>query len=106
MSQIGAARHEALDVLAPDQRQEVAEFFSIEVEQHVVMADLLLGHFVVHRRGVGIGGAQPIGERPIDAVVLVLVGDGERQNLLFVEIGKAFHGGASLAIIYIRTLLN
>ena len=60
------------------------------------MADLLFGHLVVHRRRVRIGAAQSIGEGAIDAVVLVLVGNGERQNFLFVQIGKAFHGIASL----------
>ena len=54
------------------------------------MLDLFLRHPVVHRRRLRIGGAQPVGERPVDPVVLVLVGDGERQDFLLVQIGKAF----------------
>lgn len=51
----------------------------------------LLGHFVVHIRRVGVGAAQCIGKRPVDAVVLVLVGNSERENLLLGQIGKALH---------------
>ena len=36
--------------------------------------------------------AQALGEAAIDAAVLVLVGDGEREDFLFGEVGKAFHG--------------
>ena len=101
-----AARDEALDVLPADQRQKVAEFLAVEIEQHVVMLDLLLGHRVVHRRGVRVGAAQPVGERAVDAVVLVLVGDGERQDFLLAQIGKAFHGRLPRCRKNIRTLLN
>ena len=40
------------------------------------------------------GLAQPLGEATIDAAILVLVGDGQRENLLFGEFGKTFHGPA------------
>ena len=85
-------RDKALDVLAADQRQKVAEFLAVKIEQHVAMPDLLLRHFIVHVRGVRIGAAQPVGEGAVDAVVLVFVGDGQRQDFLLVEIGKALHG--------------
>ena len=39
---------EALDVLAADQRQVVAEFRAIQVEQHGAVAHLLVGHLVEH----------------------------------------------------------
>ena len=55
------------------------------------MADLLLRHLVEHLRRVRIGAAQPVGEGAIDAVVLVLVGDGEREDFLLAQIGKALH---------------
>ena len=82
---------EALDVLAADQRQKVAEFLAMKIEQHVAMPDLLLGHFVVHFRGVRIGTAERIGEGAVNAIILVFVRYGERQNFLLVQVGKAFH---------------
>ena len=86
------ARDKALDVLAADQRQKVAEFLAMKIEQHVAMPDLFLRHLVVHFRGVGIGAAKPVRERAVDAVVLVLIGDRERKNFLLVQVGKTFHG--------------
>ncbi len=52
--------------------------------------------------------AQALGEAAIDAAVLVLVGDGEREDFLLGEIGKAFHGGLAIEVvsIYIRNILN
>jgi hypothetical protein len=82
-------RHEALHVLAPDQRKKIAELLPVEIEQHVVMPDLFLRHPVVNGRGLRIRGAQPVGEGPVDPVVLLLVGNGEGQDFLFVQIGKA-----------------
>ena len=41
----------------------------------------------------GILLAQALGEAAIDAAVLVLVGDGEREDFLLGEVGKAFHNG-------------
>ncbi len=85
-------RHEALDVLAADQRQKVAEFLAMQFEQHVAMPDLFFRHFVVHFGGVRIGGTQRAGEGAINAVILVLVGDCERENFLLVQVGETFHG--------------
>ena len=86
------ALDKAFDVLAADQRQEIAEFLAVQIEQHVVMADLLLRHLVVHFRRVGIGLAQRVGEGAVDAAVVVFVRDGERQHFLLAQFGKAFHG--------------
>jgi hypothetical protein len=51
-----------LHVLATDQRQKIAEFLPMQVEQHVAMVHLFERHFVVHFCGLGIGAAQPVGE--------------------------------------------
>ena len=64
----------------------------MKFKQHVVMSDLFLGHLVVHFRCVRIGLAQPVGEGPVDAVVLVFVRYRERQYFLFAEVGETFHG--------------
>ena len=88
---------EALDVLAADQRQVLAELRPVEIEQHGAMAHLLVRHLVEDLGRGRICLAQSLGEAAIDAAVLVLVGDGEREDFLFGEIGKAFHGGLSVA---------
>ena len=85
-------RDETLDVLAADQRQIIAEFLPIEVEQHRAMVHLLLGHLVEDLGGGRILLAQTLGETAIDAAVFFLIGDRKRQNFLLGEVGKAFHG--------------
>jgi hypothetical protein len=54
----------------------------VKIEQHVAMANLLFGHLVVHLRRVGIGGAKCVGEGAVDTVVLVLIGNRQRQDFL------------------------
>jgi hypothetical protein len=92
------ALDEALHVLAPDQRQKFAEFLAVELEQHVVMADLLRRHLVVHRRRIRVRTAKAIRKRAVDAIVLVLIGNGERQNFSLAQIGKTLHGAASMVL--------
>ena len=86
---------EAFDVLAADQRQVFAEFLAVHVDQHGAVPDLLVGHLVEH---LGRGRellAQALGEAAIDAAVLVLAGNGQRQDFLLGKFGKAFHNAAS-----------
>src|SRR5436190_1684667 len=68
---------EALDVLPADQRQIVAEFRAIELEQHGAVPDLLVRHLVENFGGSGELLAQAFGETTIDATVLLLVADRE-----------------------------
>jgi hypothetical protein len=82
---------EALDVLAADQRQVFAKFFAVEVIEHGAVMHLLLGHLVEHLGGGGKLLAQAFGEAAVDAAVLLLVGNGERQHFLFGQVGKVFH---------------
>ena len=56
--------------------------------------DLLLRHLVEHLGGGGKLLAQALGEAAVDAAVLLLVGDGERQHLLLGQVGKVLHGRA------------
>ena len=77
-----AVLDEAFDVLAADQRQVFAEFRAVHVEQHGAVAHLLVGHFVEHLGGGGKRLAQAFGKAAVDAAVLVLVGDGEREDFL------------------------
>ncbi len=80
--------HEALHVLAPNQREVFAEFRSIEVEQHRAVAHLLVRHLVEDLGGGRISLAQPFRESAIDAVVLLLVADREREDFLLAEIAE------------------
>ena len=82
---------EALDVLAADQRQIFAEFLAVEVVEHGAVVHLLFGHLVEHLGGGGELLAQAFGEAAVDAAVLFLVGDGERQHFLLGQVGKFFH---------------
>ena len=86
-----AVMDEAADVLAADQRQVLAEFFAVHVEQHAPMPHLLVGHLVEHLGGGGEWLAQTLGETAVDAAVLVLAGDGERENFLLGKFGKTLH---------------
>jgi hypothetical protein len=82
---------EALDVLAADQRQIFAEFLAIEVEQPGAVGDFLFRHLVEHLGGGGELRAQALGKAAIDAAVLFLVGDGQRQYFLLGQVGKFLH---------------
>ncbi len=88
---------EALDVLAADQRQVLAELLAVEIEQPGAVGDLFLRHLVEHLGGGGELLAQALGEAAVDAAVLLLVGDGQRQNFLFGQVGKSFHGAPLVA---------
>ncbi len=82
-----------LHVLAADQRQVFAEFLPVEVDTACVRwRDLLVRHLVEHLGGGGKLLAQAFGEAAVDAAVLLLVGDGEREDFLLGQVGKAFHG--------------
>ena len=82
------AAHEAAHVLAPDQRDVLAEPLAVEVDQHPPMAALFLGHVVEHLGRRGIAFPQPFGEVTVDAPVLLLERDGERQDLPLAQLGK------------------
>src|SRR5262249_2653102 len=79
-------RNESLDVLAADERQVLAELRAVKLEQHGAMAHLLVRHLVEHLcRGREVL-AQSLRKAAIDAAVLLLIGDGERENLLLGQI--------------------
>jgi hypothetical protein len=84
---------ESLDVLTADQRQVVAELRPVEIEQHGAVVHLLLGHLVEDLGRGGVLLVQALSKSAIDAVVLLLVGYGQREDFLFGELGKAFHVG-------------
>ena len=82
---------EAANVLAADQRDVLAEFFPIEVEQHAPMIGFLGGHFAEHGRTARVFAAQSLGDIDIDATVFFLIGDGEGEDFAFGQIGEVAH---------------
>ena len=85
---------EAAHVLAPHQRQKLAEFGAVEIVEHAAVAGLLGRHFVDHLCGGRILRAQPFREVLIDAAVLLLVADRKGEDFLLGQIGEAFHHAA------------
>src|SRR6185312_17024432 len=89
----------APNVLPPDERQVLAKLLPVELEKHIAVMDFLLGHLVEHLGGRGEFRAQALGKSTVDAAILLLVGDGQRQHLLLAQLGKSFHGALWLALI-------
>ena len=76
----------ALDVLAADERNVVAELGDEQVDQAAAVHVLLGRHFGEHLGGRGIVLAQALGEVAVDAPVLFLVGDRQREHLALGKI--------------------
>ena len=98
VSQIGRRLEEALDVLAADRRQVRAEALLVHFEQPVAMAAFLLGHLLEQLCRVRITLGEVLGEGHVDAAVLLLGGDRDRQHLALGQIGEILHGRRLLLI--------
>ncbi len=68
----------------------LAESLLILLEQHVTVAVLLLGHLLEQSGGSRIALGEILGETHVNAPVLLLGGDGERQNFAFGQFRKGF----------------
>ena len=68
-------------VLAADQRDVLAEFPPVDVQQAAAMSPLLGRHLGKDIRAAGIFGAQALGDVQIDTAVLFLIGDGKGEDL-------------------------
>ena len=82
------AADEAAHIVAPDERDVLAEASAVHVEQHLAVAGLLRRHLREHGRRSREVLAQTLGEVAIDLAVLLLALDGERQDLAVVQLGK------------------
>lgn len=88
------ARREALDVLAPERRDDVAEFRTVARDQPVSVAGFLLCHVLEHRgrrreirlQSVGVGG--------VDPPVLFLGGNGKGEDFAFRQVRQVPAAGA------------
>ena len=83
-------------VLAPDRRQVLAEALAVESVERFAMAALLLGHVLENVRGGVEIGAQAVGEALVDARILLLVGDRQREDFTLGQFGQGFHADHSL----------
>ena len=63
-----------------------AELLPVQVQQPAPMLILLRHHIGEHLCGAGIGFPQPLGDVGIDARVLLLAADGERQDFTFGQV--------------------
>ena len=86
------AADEAAHVVAADQRNVLAETLAEEVDQHLAMAVLLLGHALEHLGGGREIVAQALDEIAIDARVLLLVLDGKGEHLAIRQVGEGALG--------------
>ena len=87
----GLALHEALDVLAANQRDMVAELAFEQVGQALAMGRFLGAHAF---QDLGRGRErfpQAVGEIGIDPLVFLFQGDGEGQDFRLAEFRKSFH---------------
>ncbi len=85
------AHHKAFHILPPDERDMFTESLAIQLNQPVAIPVLFFGHpREQFRRGREIR-AERFGKVAIGAGVLFLGGDGEGQNLSFVQVAEV-HG--------------
>ena len=85
-------RNIAADVLAAHERNVVAEFRHEEIDEPAPMRVLLGRHLVEHFGGRRVIVVQAVGEIGENARVLLLVADGEGQDLALGEIVEIAHG--------------
>jgi hypothetical protein len=83
--------HEAAHILAADQRNVVAELLVKQLDQAAAMAGFLLAHAVEDRGRCRKLFAQALGIFRIDALVIFLQGNCQRQDLALRETIEAFH---------------
>ena len=82
--------HEPVDVLPPDERDVLAEAAAKLVDQERAVFGFLVLHLVEHRRRRRIRLAQAVGEIAVDAAVLFLQRDRERENLGLCQVAEVF----------------
>ena len=78
---------EALYVVAADQRDVLSEALPVHLDQAAAMLGLLCLHLLEHLRRSRVGLAQTVHEVAIDAAVLLLQRNGQRQDL---PLGQVF----------------
>src|SRR5579863_1338898 len=87
-----AALDETFYVLAPNQRDVIAETLLIKVNQALAMTGLFGLHVLEHFRGGGVGVAQAFGEVAVDAGVFFFELDSEREDFPLAEVFEPLLG--------------
>ena len=82
----------AADVLAPHQRNVIAEFRHEQIDEPAPVTVLLRRHLVEHFGACRVIVMQAIGEIGKNARVLLLIADGEGQNLALGQVVELAHG--------------
>ena len=86
-------------MLALDQRDVFAEFLAVQLDQPAPVHVLLARHVGEHLGGGGIVGAQPLGEVEVDAAVLLLGGNRQRQDFALAQLVEITHAsGPSMTV--------
>ena len=81
----------ALDVLAANERDVLAELRDEEIDEPAAVLVLFRRHFDEHLGGGGIVLAQAVGEVGVDAPVLFLVGDRQGEHFALGKIVEIAH---------------
>ena len=84
-----ATLHPAAHILPANERNVIAEFLDVEIDQLTAMLALLGRHIGEDMRAGGIIVPQALGEVGVDAPVLLFAADRQRKNLAFAEVGEA-----------------
>jgi hypothetical protein len=92
------------DVIAPHQWNMITEFRDKKIDESAPMTVLLGRHLVEHFGAGRVIVMQAVREIGENARVLLLIADGEGQNLAFGQIGKFAHGVSRTA--QFRMFLN
>jgi hypothetical protein len=79
---------EAFDILAPYERNMVAEFLLIKLDQAVAMAILLLAHLIERGSRRGEIGFQSVGEVAEDAGIFFFQGNCQGKQFAFAKAAK------------------
>ena len=85
-------------MLAADERDVVAEFLDEFVDEHAAMFVLFRRHILEDTRGVGIVLLQAFGKVGVDAAVLLLVADRQRQDFAFGQVREGAHGNSQACL--------
>src|SRR5271168_3191364 len=85
------AGDEAVHVLPADQRNVLAEFRHIEVDQAAAVLVLLRRHLLEDARAGGVGVSETFREIRINAPVLLFGADSQSENLAFGKVYKVAH---------------
>jgi hypothetical protein len=90
--------------MTTDERDMFAKFRAVQVKQHRAMPNFLFRHLLEDLCRRGIMRSQAFGETAVNSAILLLVGNGEREDFLLIEIGEPLHSCPQMNQIGLRTI--